>query len=79
MDKVVSDILKAVKKPREVDLITKLGKDYIVTLSENGEPLMDGVFIYKNGKIEGWDEMRDRLKDYLKASANPIYLRKGAK
>lgn len=62
MDSIIKDILSKFKGKKQVDKIVKLENEYIISLSENGEPLVDELYIYKNGKISIYNPTIEFMK-----------------
>ena len=68
MDKMIKDILSLKFDKKQIDKIVKFKNEYIISLSENGEPVMDEFYSYKNGEINPYVPTADYLK-----SKNIVY------
>lgn len=78
MDKVVKDILSALKGEKEVDKITKINNKYLITLSDNGEPIVDVSYIFENGKIAPFSPV-GHFKELNKVTKTVVYDRRKRK
>lgn len=71
MDRIIKDILSNFKGKKQVDKIVKLDDKYIISLSENGEPIVDEFYIYDNKGISPYIPTMEFIK-----SKNIVYDRR---